>query len=345
MMQYMLSFVLLVISGQTLAAPLDDGSNGVDCAGGLVNGALLERGRYFYECRNGQIVAKGCVTDDLKHQLIGATYDKRHYRLQCTVNGEVLSWEPVACLHNGEPHKLNEQWEDGSNYYTCKTFGNNELRSVNSGCIDQGKRIALNEKITKDDFVFICNETVNNGARLMPVGCVKEGKEYNAGETFEAGNVWYTCVRTGAEKVKSKAGGCIHNGKHLNDGERYFENEVAFECNVVNEDVEIRATGCVQSDSGSTVERKLGCTWVEGTAPFQYELACQHDPATKMAKKVPVSCNYNVGGGVYNIDPGCYRIVDKSAFGCVKEGDNLKIQSFQGDNAEQSASSAGLHAC
>jgi len=338
--------LLTAIVGQCFAAPIDDGSNFGDCPDGSVNGAQLERGRFFYECRDGNIVPKGCLTDDLKHIQIGQTADKKTYRLKCMLgNDNNLAFEAIACLFQNIEHKIDEQWEDGNNFYTCKKV-NKELRTINSGCLDQGKRIPMNEKIVKDEFVMTCNETVNNGARLMPVGCVKDGKQYNVGDSFEIGKFWYNCTRIGRERVAVKSSGCVNNGKRLKDGDRYFENDVIYECTIDVGKNDVRTTGCVQRDEkGGIVERRLGCTWIEGVEPFQYEVGCQYDTVTNSAKKAPVRCNYNVGSGVYNIEPGCYRMVDKAAFGCLKDGVNLKLQSFQGDNAEKTATAAGLHAC
>jgi len=343
-MNSLIIFFFLSFANLSFGAPVD-GTNG-DCSDGTPNGAQLERGRFYYECRDGAILPKGCVTDDLKRIEIGQTTDRKTYRLKCTLSGDsVLSLEPFACLQQNQEHQINEQWEDGKNFYVCKKDGTN-LRTVNSGCIDGGRRISLNEKITKDDFVMVCNETVNNGAHLMAVGCVKDGRQYNTGESFEVGKFWFNCTRTGREKVSIKASGCMNNGKRLNDGDRYFDNDVIYECTIDADKNDVRTTGCVQRDEkGEVVERRLGCTWVEGQAPFQYELACQHDAATNTAKKVQVRCNYNIGGGVYNVDPGCYRKADKIVIGCLQDGSGLKIQSFQGDNAEQAATGAGLHAC
>jgi len=347
MKQYssMVFCLIMAFSGQSFGAPLD-GSNG-DCPGGLANGAPLERGRFFYECRDGIIVPKGCMTDDLKKIDINTSVDKKSFRLTCLLDTttNLLSLDATACLYQGQERKVDQDWEDSANFFTCKRDGK-DLHTINSGCIDQGKRVKLNEKIIKDDLVMVCNETVNNGARLMPNGCVKEGKEYNVGESFEVGKFWFTCTRIGREKVVAKPAGCVNNGKRLNDGDRFFDQDVIFECTIDNNKNDVRTTGCVQRDEkGEIVERRLGCTWVEGTAPFQYEWACQHDTTNNSAKKVQVRCNYNVGGGVYNIDAGCFRVIDKAAFGCLKDGSGLKLQSFQGDNAEQAATGAGLHAC
>jgi hypothetical protein len=336
--------MLLAISCQQIFGAPVDGSNG-DCPGGLPNGAQIERGRFFYECRNGDIVPKACMNDELKRMDIGATLDKKTYRIRCNLGSDnLLSLDPIACLHQGSEHKLDEQWEDGNNFYTCKKGDNNDLKIVNSGCVDQGKRIPLNEKVTKDDFVYVCNETVNNGARMMPSACVKDGKQYNVGDSFEIGNFFFNCTRIGREKITIKAAGCLNNGKRLNDGDRYFDNDVIFECRIDNAQTEIRTVGCAQRDeNGQVTERRLGCTWTEGPEPFQYEWACQQDGTS--AKKIQVRCNYKQNGGVYNIEPGCYRLVDKAAFGCSNDNGKLKLQSFQGDNAEQTATAAGLRSC
>lgn len=346
MMQFNSVICLLVtISGLTLGAPLD-GTTG-DCPGGLINGALLERGSFFYECRDSMIVPKGCITDELKHIEIGSTVDKKRYRVQCVLGSDgVLSFEPVSCLHEGTAHKIGEQWEDSKNFYTCKKLDNGDVRTITSGCIDQGKRVPLNDKVTKDDFVFVCNETANNGARLMPSACVSAGRVINVGDSFEAGNVWSTCTRIGREKISAKVMGCVNNGKRLNDGDRFIENDIVFECNINDGKNEVRTIGCAERDErGSVIERTLGCTWVGGQEPFQYEWACMYDEAKKTAKKVQTSCNYKVGNGVHVIGPACFRIIEKAVFGCVQEGSSLKIQSFQGDKAEQAAYSAGLHSC
>jgi hypothetical protein len=336
---------IVTISGLTLGAPLD-GTTG-DCPGGLINGALLERGSFYYQCRDSMIVPKGCITDELKHIEIGTTVDKKRHRLQCVLGSDgVLSFELVSCLHEGAAHKIGEQWEDSKNLYTCKKLDNGDVRSITSGCIDQGKRVSLNEKVNKEDFVFICNETANNGARLMPSECVKDGRVINVGDSFEAGNAWSTCTRIGRERIAAKVMGCVNNGKRLNDGDRYFENDIIYECNINDGKIEVRTVGCAEHDErGAVVERRLGCTWVGGQGPFQYEWACRYDEAKKTANKVQITCHYKVGNGEYVITPGCFRIVDKTAVGCQQESSSLKLQLFQGDKAEQTASSAGLHAC
>lgn len=335
--------VLCMLAASAIAFPADTPAAG-GCPGGYAEGAEIERGRLVFVCQGGAVVPKGCIAEDLSKLSIGGNYDTKQYRSKCQLKGSDLAYEVVACLANGQEHKVGETWEDGKNFYTCKTDGS-KLKIVIEGCVDGGKRVNKKETVTKDDATYICEETVNGGSKLVPHGCVKDGKSVQVGDSFESGKYWFNCTRVGREKVTAKIAGCVASGKRLNDGDRYPDGDVIYECTVDAAKQEVRAIACVQNEGGSVVERRLGCTWVEGAEPFQYEWACQHDAAANSAKKVQVRCNYKVGGGVYNIDPGCYRVVDKAAFGCIQSGTTLKLQSFQGDNAEQSASGAGLHAC
>ena len=338
------SMIICLLAATTaLAFPADSPAGG--CPGGYAEGAEIERGRLVFVCQSGQVKPKGCIAEDLSRLSIGQNYDTKQYRKKCQLGSDgQLSFELTGCVVNGQEHKVDETFEDGTNFFVCKQDGA-VLKVVNQGCVDGGKRVNKKDTVAKEDALYLCDETVNGGSKLVQAGCVKDGKQYKAGDSFEVGKYWFNCTRTGREKVVQKAAGCVANGKRLNDGDRYFENEVAYECTIDGDKTNVRATGCVQQDGGSVVERRLGCTWVEGTAPFQYEWTCKHDVSGNKATKEQVRCNYNIGGGVYNIDPGCYRTVDKAAFGCVSQNGKLNLQSFQGENAEQSASGAGLHAC
>jgi hypothetical protein len=253
-------------------------------------------------------VPKACVADDLKHIEIGKTTDKKAFRLQCNLNTDgSTTLEPTACLFQGQEQRIEATFEDANNFYTCKK-SEDGLKVITSGCMDQGKRVPLNQQAAHDDLVYMCNSTVNNGARMMPSGCVKDGKQYNVGDSFEVGSLWFNCTRIGSEKVAAKPAGCVNNGKRLNDGDRFSSEEVIQECDINGKP---RLIGCAQRDEkGEIVERRVGCTWVEGPEPLQYEWTCRQEGES--AKKVQVRCNYKVGGGVYNIEPGCYRVTRSS---------------------------------
>jgi hypothetical protein len=338
----LVALLVLSLAAVSMALPTQPGGG---CPGGYAEGAEIERGRLIYVCQGGSVVPKGCIAEDLSRIPVGGHYDNTHYRRTCANAGDSLTFEATGCIANGQEHKAGETFDDGNTFYICKTNAAGAepaLIAVAQGCVDSGKRVPLKEKTTKDDGVYECQETVSGGAKLAKAGCVKNGKTLAAGESVEDGKFWFNCSKSGRETFSLKAGGCIANGKRLNDGDRYTDNDVIFECTIDANKNDVRAVAC-QSEGG--VERKLGCTWVEGQAPLQYEMRCEHDASANTAKKVQVRCNYNVGGGIYNIEPGCYRVVDKAAFGCSKDASGLKLQSFQGDNAEQAASGAGLHAC
>jgi hypothetical protein len=310
------------------------------CPGGYAEGAEIERGRLVYVCQGGSVVPKGCIAEDLSRIPVGGKYDNKHYRRVCENKGDSLTFEATGCIHNGQEHKASESFEDGSNFYTCKlnaAGAEPQLVVVNEGCVEGGKRVPKKEKVNKDDAIYVCEEDTNGGSKLVQAGCVKEGKALNAGDAVELGKYWFNCTRIGREKYALKAAGCVNNGKRLNDGDRYFENDVIYECTVDNDKTDVRVVGCAQSGSG-TVERRLGCTWVEGSV----EYACRHDEAANTAKKVQIKCIHSVGGGEASLEPGCFRVFDKKAVGCVAQGESLKIQTF---DSEQAASGAGLHAC
>jgi hypothetical protein len=338
------SLVFLLVLALSNGAPVEDGKgdqSGQQCPDGSPNGAQIDRGRFIFQCQNGNIIPKGCYTDDLTQVEVGGTFDRKQYRLRCVKQGEQLALELVGCVLEGQEHKADDVFEHGANFYTCKRKGDDALELINLGCLADGKRVNLNDRVAKGDLVLLCNKTVNNGAKLVPDGCVKDGKQYNVGDSFEAGRIWYKCARFGRETVVVKPAGCVSNGKRLNDGDRFVENGIAYECMIDSATKDIRVTACVVNG----VERKVGCYFNEGEGPFQYEMRCLEDKATKTAKKVFIRCNYKSNGGTYGIEPGCYRLIQQAAFGCLKDGDKLQLKSFEGEKAEESAQSAGLHKC
>jgi hypothetical protein len=335
----LVALLILSLVAVSMALPTQTGGG---CPGGYAEGAEIERGRLIYVCQGSSVVPKGCIAEDLTRIPVGGHYDNGKYRRTCQTSGDGLSFEATGCVANGQEHKAGENFDDGSSFYLCKLNAADAepaMVAVVQGCVDGGKRVPLKEKTNKDDAVYECQEAVSGGAKLVKAGCVKNGKTLAAGESVEDGKFWFNCSKSGRETFSLKAGGCIANGKRLNDGDRYTENDVIFECTIDANKNDVRAVAC---QSEGSVERKLGCTWVEGTAPIQYEWRCVHDAAANSAKKVQVRCNYNVGGGIYNIEPGCYRVVDKGFAGCSQSGASLSLQSYPD---EQAATGAGLHAC
>lgn len=335
MMKYA-SLILVAMAASTFAAPASGTGN---CGSLGVNGATVESGFVYYLCQDGKLFPKGCVTRDQQHVEIGQTTDYRGGRYACSLSGSQLpSLELKGCVKGGQLHDIDSEFNDNTLAYQCKRNGEN-AEVVVVGCVDNGKTVKFNEETKKDDHVYVCQEA-GDVSRLVKAGCVHHGQQFKLGDSFEDGETWFNCTYGGP-----KAAGCVADGRRLNDGDRFFKNDVILECFIDNGKNNYRVAGCVQHDDSQTIERRLGCFWVEGPEPLQYEWTCKHDKAGNTAEKVKVRCNYRVSKGVYNIEPGCYRMIDSKAFGCVKSGDDLKFQSFEGEDAAKSATSAGLHAC
>lgn len=346
----MRTLILCLLAAATaFAAPAEKVESSGGCPGGYAEGAEIERGRLVYVCQGGQVVPKGCIAQDLSRISAGSNYDTDKYRRKCEVKGSELSFEPTGCLQNGQEHKTGETWEDGTQFYTCiqndAVGAEPALITLAKGCVEGGKRVNPTETVPKGDKLYSCQPAANGQFKLAPAGCVKDGKQLKAGEAIEDGKFWYNCSVWGRETVELKVAGCVSNGKRLNDGDRFTENDVIFECMIDSATKDVRVMACVQNDNGQVIERKVGCYFNEGQEPFQYEMQCKEDEAAKTAHKIFVRCSYKGAGGSYSIDAGCYRPVDKDFAGCTKDGDKLKLQLFQGDNAKSSAESAGLKAC
>lgn len=330
-----MAFLIVCLLSTLAAAAFAQSTNG-NCGALGENGATVESGYVYYLCQDGKLFAKGCMTRDKKRVETGQTVDYRQSRLSCELKGVLPALSVKGCVFQGQEQAIGSTFNDEKKTYTCEQ-GTDEAKITEIGCADGGKQVKYDEKLTKEDGVYVCDKAQH---RLVKTGCVHEGKEYALGDSFDSGDMWSSCTRTGA-----KAAGCVNQGKRLNDGDRYFDNDVIYECFIENGKTDVRVAGCVQKEGGNTVERRLGCFWNEGPEPFQYEWTCKKSADGKSATKLQIRCNYKVSKGVYTIEPGCYRVVDKSAFGCVQSGTTLNLQSFQGDAPEKAAESAGLKAC
>jgi len=132
----------------------DESSGNRKCPGGYSHGTQMDIGRYWYECRDGQVVPKGCLAEDGHRVDVDATFDTKSYRMQCLVGQDgFLSVVYKACMLQGAEHDVGSQWDDGVAYFTCVKEGDN-VRVITLGCVDQGKPMKLDDRVAKGDFVF-----------------------------------------------------------------------------------------------------------------------------------------------------------------------------------------------
>jgi len=317
-----------------------------NCAGGVKNGEIVDLKRYWYECQNGQLIPKGCWSEEPDHRRIniGDTYDSNGYRMQCIKDGDgYLTFRFKSCVYNGREYQAGEVWDDAKYSYTCSKEGDH-LRVEVAGCLDEGRRVDINQKVTKGSFVYQCLKTKNGTCSMCPVGCVKDGREYGIDEAFDRQDYWYTCIRDG-KKLSIKPSGCVNGGRRYQDGEHFNKADVVYQCYAREGEAKTNVVGCVQRENGANTERRLGDNWMEGRSPYKYEMTCKERERDNSAVVVQERCNYDVSKGKFFIEPGCYKIVDQSAVGCLKDNaDRLELRAFRVQDIEQ-ATSLGLRFC
>lgn len=337
-----LTIALALASSSVFADTKSSGNR--SCPGGYENGKQMDIGRYWYECKDGQVVPKGCLTspeDGNRRIEIDATFDTNQNRMQCVLNSDgFLSVIYKACVSKGTERDVGAQWDDGTAYFTCVQVGDNNVHVVTLGCIDQGKPMKLDDRVAKGDFIYQCRKATDGTPKMNKVGCIQNGKKYNIGETFEGPKVWYTCTDSGSKIV-----GCMYQSHRLSDGDHYTENDMMFSCKVRGDDTTgFEAFACLQrEESGASIERKVGCSWVEGKGPIAYEYTCK-DEGNKKVSKVQSQCVYRASQGTLKLQPGCVQLANDVAVGCIQDSSSGKLR-LETYKADQIDSLPGLRQC
>lgn len=278
------------------------------CAGNYKEGDTVDRGRYWYVCQDGQLVPRGCFSNDYRRLQVHEAYHSDGYAIACAFdeNG-YLGFAYHACVLNEREYLPGQTWEEqGKFWYSCLQEGD-ALRLEMSGCLHDGHRFKIGDTLERDGFVHECRRYANDTCHMSPVGCVHERRRYKIGESFENGPYWYACTLEEGVPLK-KCVGCMYAQKRLQDGDRYRNNDAVFECTIRRGDEpDHRLVGCMDEDQGSIVERRLGCQWVKGTAPYQYMMQCVPNETTGGVLKKAITCFYRIGNGALDIRPGCFK--------------------------------------
>jgi len=333
MMKFFALLSVLVISANRVLS-----DSGKQCPGGYTDGTQMDIGRYWYECRDGQVIPKGCLADDGHRVDIDATFDTGKYRMQC-VRGQdgYLTLTYKACIFEGAEHDVGSQWDDGVAFFTCVKEGEN-VRVITLGCQDQNKPLKLDERVAKGDFIYQCKKATDGTPRMNKVGCVHEGRKYNIGETYEGPKFWYTCTDSGSKIV-----GCMYESHRLRSGDHFTKDDMMYSCKVDDDRTEFVPFACLQrEENGAAIERKVDCSWVEGHGSEAYEYTCKADSG-KVAK-VQTQCVYRAPQGVLKLKPGCVQLAETVAVGCRQDtgSGRLQIETF---SADQIDNLSGLRKC
>jgi len=301
-------FASLLVAALAITIFADTTSSGNrQCPGGYDNGKQMNIGRYWYECRDGQVIPKGCLTPDDSRIDIDGTFDTNEYRMQCVMGQDgFLSLTYKACMHKGSEHDVGAQWDNGVAYFTCVKEGNN-VRVITLGCVDQGKQMKLDDRVAKGDFIFQCKEATDGTPKMNKVGCMYQGHRLVDGDHFTEGDMMYSC-RVRADKT-------------------FFE-----------------PFACLQrEENGASIERKVGCFWVEGQGSNAFEYTCKPDN-NNLISKVQVKCVYRASQGNFKLEPGCVQQAGDIAVGCLQDSSSGKL-TIQTYSPDQMGSLPGLHKC
>jgi hypothetical protein len=334
-MMKFLSFLLVAAFASTTFAE----SSGKPCPGGYSHGTQMDIGRYWYECRDGKVIPKGCLAENGNRVDVDSTFDTAQYRMQCVLSGDgFLSVVYKACMSQGGSHDVGSQWDDGVAFFTCVKEGDN-VRVITLGCVDQGRPMKLDERVAKGDFIFQCKKATDGTPKMNKVGCVFDGRKFNIGEQYEGPKFWYTCTDSGSKIV-----GCMYESHRLQDGDHFTKDDMMYSCKVNGDQTDFIPFACIQKEeSGAAIERRVGCSWVEGRGSEAYEYTCKDNGSNKVSK-IQMQCVYRAPQGVFKLQPGCVQLADSIAVGCLQDSSsgNLRIETY---SAEKIDRLPGLRRC
>lgn len=298
------------------------------CPGGYSHGSQMDVGRYWYECNNGQMIPKGCLTEEGRRVNTDQTFDNKDYRMQCVMGSDgYLTVIYKACVQRGAEHDVNSQWDDGTAYYTCVKDGSNVRVNV-LGCVDQGRTTKFDERVAKGDFIYQCKKSTDGTPQMQKVGCLQDGRKYTIGEQYDGQKFWYTCTDSGSKIV-----GCMFESQRLRDGDHFTRDDMMYSCKVTEQGAELEPFACLaREENGNAVERRVGCFWVEG----EFEYTCKAD-SNNRASKTKTQCVYHgPRGGYIKIQPGCVQLAEDVAVGCKDQGSgSLRLETYSADQIDR----------
>jgi hypothetical protein len=308
----MMKFVSIVLMAFAIQSSMAAVSSGCP---GKKEGEEFNEGRYWYECRSGKNVPKGCLDSNDGRVPVGGTYMTKDFVMQCVQNGDFLTSLYKSCAFQGTEHQLGSQWSDGTTTYTC--VKNGDAMAVHKlGCVDDGRQLAFKDRVAKGDFIYQCDQKADGTPTMNKVGCVVSGQKYNIGQAFTGEKFWYTCTDHGAEIV-----GCMYNGQKLQANDHFTMGDMMYSCKVTSKSADLEPYACLQNEGGASIERKVGCFWNEG----DYEYTCKVDGSK--VSKVKSQCLYHGAEGVVKVQPGSTSTAGSIKITCIDAGNgNLQLQ-------------------
>jgi hypothetical protein len=302
----------------------------------------IDRGRYWYECVAGQLEPRGCF-DDRKNRLnVNENFVQNGYEMSCVLDTDgYLSFKITACAPDdgSRRYQPGESWNSVNNKFwsQCIRDGPYYLRIETGGCITaDGQRIDMNRQLAENEIVWECQRKWDGSVSMCAVGCMHKDRKYFIGDSWNDGDFVYYC-RIENGRTQKVCIGCLHRNRRLSDGDRYLKDDVVYQCTVRPDKFLHEAVGCVEDDSGSRVQRVIGCRWDDGPhGDYKYEYICEESEDGKSTIKKPVACvKQDNGVDILMVRPEKYTIwfdrkrKDNVAYACRKEYGRLRMSTFR----------------
>jgi hypothetical protein len=301
-------------------------------------GARLDRGKYWYECRNGELEPRGCFGENDERMFLYQTYMSNGYEIECALDSKgYLGFKFVSCSPDGQQkYKVGQTWEDSKRMYwfECKQDGP-YLKIEVGGCIthDKTRHIKLGERYDFGEYSYECMRKNNGSIQMCSVGCIHKGQHYKVGQQWPDGEFLYYCKLNGG-RCQKVCVGCQFRNKRLYDGDRYHKDETVYQCEVRSTKFGHKPVGCViKDDNGSTLERVIGCKWYKTLPNAKVEQTCVIEDSKAMIKTL--GCVFvHKGYDTLFLYPGTYTIwtqqLDKKSMGvaCLDDNNEPRLETF-----------------
>jgi hypothetical protein len=144
-----------------------------NCPGGAKEGETLERGRTWYECKSGELIEKGCLSEQKKRLNPSETFHNGGYVFECYKDDSGrFNTRAKGCLSQAQDkdYMPNDTWQDENYWYKCTMEGDRPTVTI-EGCVDNGKRVNIGESINKaGDLIYTCKhqDNGNTGFEITP---------------------------------------------------------------------------------------------------------------------------------------------------------------------------------
>ncbi|GMT14443.1 hypothetical protein PFISCL1PPCAC_5740, partial [Pristionchus fissidentatus] len=310
-------------------------------------GERIDRGRYWYECRRGELVPKGCFNERQQRLSVGESFIQDEYEVTCDLSSQgFLKFKQSACVGpNGRKFRIGETWVDQTNtyYYECKSDGA-YLRVSIEGCVHHDKRgkVKIGEKYDHGEYTYECQRKSSGAVQMCSVGCLHQGQRFAIGEQWPDGDFVFYCDQKGG-RCQKKCVGCQFRNKRLYDGDRYQKDQTVYQCHVRRDTYGHKPVACVSVDNdGTKVERVIGCRWYVQDSVSKVEQSCHLDG--EQAKIITEGCIYRHNGfDTIWLVPNSYTIWNKPdgkpiGLACKPASNGALLSTFDADQASSQAS-------